>query len=303
MGEEERVKRIEHEVFLAALSGRGHVSAWALNRAAALMRDVSAEPGDVIFRPGDPATHNFLVTSGEVKLSRPGAADWVRGPRSFFGMTDAVLDRPYSRLATATRPSRLLQMATADWFDLIEDSFELTMRVIFGMANTVHTLRLRAPPLGGFDEFTGSAASAVDGEDLVARTLLLRQVPLLADAGVQALTGLAELADVERVPQGAILHARHTPNHRLVVIASGAVVLSREEPAVTATFGPGSSLGGTLALDDLSPYEARAFADATVLSIFLEDYFDLMEEQTDLFRSALRALVKEQESLLDRSKS
>jgi CRP-like cAMP-binding protein len=302
MADSEQVERIAREVFLASFAGNTKGFGWAARRIAGAMQDLSVKAGDILYREGEPADHLYFVVSGEVKLSKAGGNDRILGGRSLIGPPDVLLDRPRSRTALATAPTHLLKMRAADWLDLLEDSFELTRRIVTNFAAGVHELRLRPPPLGGFDEPRSSAPPA-RGLNLVERILLLRDVSIFAHASIQTLTILAELAREISATKGDVVPSRDGTECRLIVVASGEVAASFAEHAPEARFGPGSLVYGPAALNHAWRYEARSTAVTRAIAFSLEDYFDVMEEHFGLARSALRALSDERELLLDRGVS
>jgi len=68
------------------------------------------QPGEVIFREGDPGDSLYLVGEGSIKISKPGSAgeqeilDYV-DPGNFFGATALLAGEPRSATATAVQPA------------------------------------------------------------------------------------------------------------------------------------------------------------------------------------------------------
>jgi CRP-like cAMP-binding protein len=292
-------ERISREVFFSGFAGESRQLSQDLRRVAGAVVALAIDAGETLYRQGDPAEDIFFVVSGEIKLTKAGSSDWVFGSRSLVGTLDVVLDRAHARTAIATAPAHLLRLRSVDWLDILEDSFDLTHRVLRNFAASVHVLRQRPPPLGGFDEPKNPPAETPDVVNLVDVILLLRQIPLFSLASVQTLASLAGMAEETRAAKGDILVSAPAFGERLVVLASGAVEASGAgEP--TARFGRGALVCGADALGGGS-YEIRA-ADATRAFVLqVEDYLDIMEEHFSLARSALRALALEREALLDRA--
>jgi CRP-like cAMP-binding protein len=293
------VERISREVFFSAFAGEGRQLGHELRRVAGAVVALAIDAGQILYRQGDPADDIFFVVSGEIKLTRSGSSDWVFGARSLVGTLDVVLDRTHARTAVATATAHLLRLRAVDWMDILEDSFDLTHRVLTNFAAGVHVLRQRPPPLGGFDEPKDTPAETPDVLNLVDVILLLRQIPLFSLASVQTLASLAGMAEETRAAKGDILVTAPAFGERLVVLASGAVVASGAgEP--TARFGRGALVCGADALGGGS-YEIRAEDATRAFVLQVEDYLDIMEEHFSLARSALRALAVERETLLDRA--
>jgi CRP-like cAMP-binding protein len=257
--------------------------------------------GETLYRAGEPADEHFFVASGEIRLSRPGAKDWTMGTRSVVGSLDMLLERPRSRTATATQDTHLWSMRGEDFWDLLEDRFELARRITLNIAEGIDVLRSRPAPAGGFDDPPPALLRPTRGPlNLIARTLLLRTVPLFAHASAQTLTAMAEVATEIDGNEGDLLFPRGSLARQLVVVAAGEVTASRTSPEGTFTFGAGSLVAGNSALSAGARYEVRAKTEARALSVPLDDYYDAMEDHFSLVRSALVALADEREMLLDR---
>jgi CRP-like cAMP-binding protein len=303
MADDEQAARIAREVVLSTFAGEGAKGlTWAFRRITAAMVDLYLEEGAVVFAEGDPATHQYFIVDGEVKLTGSGLREVTFGPRSTVGMLDAVLERPLSWTAVVQRKAHILRIRIEDWLDVLEDSFELSRMIIRNIAAGVHRLRLRSPPLGGFDE-PPSLPAASDGPrhlHLVDRVLLLRGVPVFARASIQAVSSLAELAAELRPAAEQVLARSGEPKRHMLVVASGEISATCPAPALRGRFGRGTLVCGALAIGDATDYEVRAEVPSHVLAIARDDYFDIMEEHFGLFRSTLRALVEERDLLVRR---
>jgi CRP-like cAMP-binding protein len=298
MADDDQAARVAREVVLTTLAGRAGDTkslAWEFQRVSAAMQDLHLEEGDVVFREGAPPTYLYFVVDGQVTLTSPDKPQLIFDPRSVVGAVDTFLDRPLSYTATVTRKAHLLRIRIDDWLDVLEDSTELARIFITNLAAGLHQLRLRPPPLGGFDDPPPSSAVSDRPPHLhlVDRILLLRGVPTFAHASVQTLTSLAELATVVRAEDDELLAPRGEPKRVMFVVVSGEVTATREAPALTGRFGPGVLVCGALAVMDLAEYEFRARGRTRVLAIARDDYVDFMEEHFGLVRSTARALLEE----------
>ncbi len=112
----------------------------------AALQSMSAEPGQVIVREGGPADKFFIVTEGEVELSRgsAGGAEALAtlGPGHFFGEMAIMRDAPRSVTVTAVAPTRLLAMERDTFRDLVAQSLGTT-------AEFDQVIRTRLDALGG----------------------------------------------------------------------------------------------------------------------------------------------------------
>jgi CRP-like cAMP-binding protein len=305
MADDDRAVRVAREVVLSTLAARAGDStalAWEFRRISGLMEDLHLDEGEVVLREGEPPLYQFFVVEGEVTLTSPTKRDFVFGPRSVIGAVDFFLDRPVSYTGTITRKAHLLRVRIEDWLDVLEDSVELARIFITNLSSGLHQLRLRPPPLGGFDDPPASAAVS-DGPPhlhLVDRILLMRAVPTFAHASVQTLTSLAELATVVHAENDELLAPSGQAKRAMLLVESGEVSATREAPALTGRFGPGMLVCGALAVTDLPEYEFRARARTRLLAIARDDFVDFMEDHFGLVRSTVRALLEERFSLTQR---
>jgi CRP-like cAMP-binding protein len=298
--EKDHAARIGREVFLAAFLRDTRGLGWATQRVAEQMRDLDVPAGQVIFREGDPSVHQYFIVSGEVSMTAHGLPTWTFRDRAIIGTTDLVLERPHTRRATAVAPTHLLELSGSALFSLVEDSFDFARRLVHGFAFGLWSLRQRPPPLGGFDEPQGEIAVGHTRLDVVERMLLLRRVPLFRRAGTQALAALAEASNERVLRAGENLFERGK-RRELHVVASGQIEARRASPDIVGRFRQGAIVCDAEAFDDTGAFEAHATHPSSVISISLEDYFDVLEEQSSVTRSALRAFVEESERLLNRT--
>jgi CRP-like cAMP-binding protein len=298
--EKDQAARIAREVFLATFLRDTRGLGWATQRVAEQMRDMDVPGGHVIFRAGEPSEHQYFVVSGEVSMTAPGLPAWTFRDRAIVGTTDLVLERLHTRTATATAPTHLLELSGSALFSLLEDSFEFARRLVHGFAFGLLSLRQRPQPLGGFDEPQGEIAVGHTRLDVVERMLLLRRVPLLRRAGMQALAALAEASNERVLRAGESLFARGK-RRELHIVAAGQIEARRASPDIVGRFRSGAMVCDAEAFDDAGPFEAHATHPSSVISISLEDYFDVLEEKSTVARSALRAFAEESERLLNRS--
>lgn len=117
----------------------------SLVRLCALAREVPVEAGGTLFGRGAAVGKFFLVASGVVEAERQGPAIVAR-----FGRGDLVCghgalgkaDNVYS--ARACSPVLALSFVEEDFFDVMEEHFELTRSVLAGMAAEYERLLLES---------------------------------------------------------------------------------------------------------------------------------------------------------------
>lgn len=97
----------------------GALTEAALEHLADQLKIVQAEPGDVLFREGEPGDDMYVVLHGDIevlKKSKGGKDSCVAvlGPRDWFGDMSIVDVQPRSATVRALSPARLLRIAASD---------------------------------------------------------------------------------------------------------------------------------------------------------------------------------------------
>lgn len=105
------------------------------------------EPGELLFREGDPAAAMYVVMSGEVevlKKSRTGheARVAVLGPSDWFGEMSIVDIQPRSATVRALAPCRLVRITTSDLDALYRHDLRSYSIVVLNLAREL-SRRLR----------------------------------------------------------------------------------------------------------------------------------------------------------------
>jgi CRP/FNR family transcriptional regulator, cyclic AMP receptor protein len=128
-----KVDRLAHVPLFSALSKRD------LEFLASRIDEVQLKPGQTVIREGQPTESFFILTSGNVQVTR-GAKPVARlGPGEFFGEI-GMLDRgPASATVVADGPVAAMVLSHAQFRDAIKGNDSLAMQVIAAMAE-----RLRA---------------------------------------------------------------------------------------------------------------------------------------------------------------
>ncbi len=298
-----RLARTSRELFLSVLTGgAGNLENWVIDRMASVVDEEDVEPGKRLFAQGEQPEYIFFVREGRIRLEREGSNAWIFEGRSAIGVFDALLDRPHARTAVADSNLHLLKLRVEHWLDLLEDSFGLARAALANSVSTVAALEARqwaaqAQPRG---PVVVHAPLVEPPLAFVERVAILVETPLLRSAGIQVLVELAESAEELSFQPGETLFQRGAPRGALHLVLQGEIVGERSDPAIEVLFGPGSFVGGVASLGDpIAAWQARALTRVHVLSIRIEDWFDLMEEHFDLVRSALSAMALWREGILE----
>lgn len=128
-----------------------HLSNRDLKKIGRLLHERTYQPGEVIFREGDPGAGMFIVRKGKVNIviRRPDGSEQLLTPileRQFFGEMALLEAAPRSASAVAVDKSELLGFFEPDLESLIERDSKLGSKVVWNLA------RLMAYRLRGMNE-------------------------------------------------------------------------------------------------------------------------------------------------------
>jgi CRP-like cAMP-binding protein len=305
--DDERVAlRVEHELFIRSFFDLRPPDRMVQQLSAGL-RDVMFATGSEIYHQGDAAENLYFLIRGEVSLEAPGEEPWTFGPQSMLGVLDASAGRPHSRTAHVVREVSALTMTFRDYVDVMEDHFDYTKNSLELGCRTMHERSLLlapdvfdlparpAEPLVPLAVASGRAGGR-DMLPLMDRVLVLRRCQVFGRTSVQALVTLAKHVEVERWMPGDVMFTPGDPAPHLRLVAAGAVRVTREEPAVSARFGPGELLLRQAVLGaDVHAYRAEAETEAMTLRLLKEDLFDIAEDHFSLIGSLFAYLGRENE--------
>lgn len=291
--------RLGRELFLVSFGvSLAELEPWVLDRITSLLADRWISTGTVLYREGEPPENLFFMLDGTVRLTRQDFEPWTLQGRWVVGAMEGIADAPRTRTATALTEFQAMEVPIRAWVELLEDSFPLARGAVLNSAHATANLEARVPVLAP----SSSRAKPPAGDaplGIVERLALLAQVRMLGGAGVQSIVDLAAASRETHYDAGATLLERGAERHDMLLVVSGEVVADRAEPRVERRYGPGDIVCGVASFGPASPlWEARAVAPTRVISFPLEVWFDLMEEHFDLVKSALAAVGRRREVLL-----
>jgi CRP-like cAMP-binding protein len=106
-----------------------------LSDLALVAEEVTFEAGDVLFDRGAKRERVFLVVEGEVAATRrPSDVNWTFGAGHIVCGAAALSDAVCPWSARATSHVRALAFRIEDWFDLMEEHFDLVRSALAGLA-------------------------------------------------------------------------------------------------------------------------------------------------------------------------
>ncbi len=292
--------RLGRELFLASFGvSLSDLEPWVLDRSTSLFVDRWVPTGTVLYREGEPPDDMYFMLDGTVRLSRDAAPPWILKGRWVVGALEGIVATTRTRTATALSEFQVMAVRLRDWAELLEDSFPLARAAVLNSARQTAQLEDRVPVLATPSRRAKPFPS--DGPlGMVERLALLAEVRMLGAAGVQSIVDLAAASREARFEAGATILPRGVDRHDMLLVVSGEVAADRVEPRVERRYGPGDIVCGVASFGAPAPFwEARAVTPTRVISFPIEVWFDLMEEHFDLVRSALAAVGRRREVLLE----
>jgi CRP-like cAMP-binding protein len=99
------------------------------------VEELTFKPGDTLFKRDDAAKGSLLVLQGDVVAERIDPhLEVLFGPGSLVGGVASLGDPIAAWQARATTPVRALSMRIEDWFDLMEEHFDLVRSALSALA-------------------------------------------------------------------------------------------------------------------------------------------------------------------------
>ena len=145
MMEQRRLATVEKVIFLKSVDIFSHATIEELGRVAALTEEVHFEPGETIYREGEPTDAIYLILTGRVVVE--GNGDVVREIREkqAFG-TVAALDRnPAVHTVKAIDPVYALKLNAQDFDDILSVDFELVQAVFRALCRLIREAQSMPP--------------------------------------------------------------------------------------------------------------------------------------------------------------
>lgn len=221
----------------------------------------------------------MLVVEGRLETSAG-----TYGPRAVFGALEVMAGRPLKAPAIATLPTRVLQLAPADFANVLEDNFGMLSNVRRKLARE---LMAAGPRASIRQRLPYTVRSETLG--LVDRLVLLRHQVTFATGRIQALAALAQTTRDVRFHPGDSITRAGAPATASYVIVEGTV-----RTPDGRTLGPNDALGVVESLAE-STYmiTTDAVTPVRVLECPSSSLFDVIEDHTDLALSLVARLASE----------
>jgi CRP/FNR family transcriptional regulator, cyclic AMP receptor protein len=141
MMEQRRLTTIEKVIFLKSVDIFSHATIEELGRVAALTEEVHFEPGETIYREGEPTDAIYLILKGRVAVEGNGQLVREIGEKQAFG-TVAALDRnPAVHTVKASDSVHALKLNAQDFDDILSLDFELVRAVFHALCRIIRAGR------------------------------------------------------------------------------------------------------------------------------------------------------------------
>lgn len=128
---------IEKVIFLKSMDIFKHATIEELGGVATMTEEVHFEPGETIYREGEPTDAIYLILKGHVAVERNGQRTHEVGEKHAFG-TVAALDRnPAVHTVKAIDPVHALKLNAQDFHDILSLDFELVQAVLRGLCRLI----------------------------------------------------------------------------------------------------------------------------------------------------------------------
>lgn len=132
-----RLTTIERVIFLKSVDIFSHATVEELGRIAALSDEVYFDPGETIYREGEPTDAIYLLLKGRVAVENDGRVIREIGEAQALG-TVAVLDRhPAVHTVKAIDPVYALKLNAQDFDDILSLDFDLVRAVFHALCRLI----------------------------------------------------------------------------------------------------------------------------------------------------------------------
>ena len=140
---EEILTLIEKTAFLKSLPGSSTIPTEAIAELASRAREIHCEPGQVLFREGDPDQGSFVVIEGSLELRKGTAV--VAAMKNGMSVGELWQDenRTHGYTLMATEHTHVLHLTREDTLDAMLDYPELAIETLRTLGQRFHELASR----------------------------------------------------------------------------------------------------------------------------------------------------------------
>jgi CRP/FNR family cyclic AMP-dependent transcriptional regulator len=259
-----------------------------------VLRAQRGNPGDTLFREGDPGDALMIVLEGQLVArvrTQTGTDEEVArlGPGEVVGEMAFIDAEPRSATVSTAGGATVLTFTRAALASLKKSAPRVAASILRNVLLDV-ARRLRDAGEKLSEGAAGATPKSLRGDVLVqrsARSLTpeqLRSIPALGSYGPEDIDLLSYIATLRSFPVGSAIMREGAEGDACFLIVGGEVAVSRATSAsALATLGPGS-LVGQLALLDRAPRSATvtAQAETTVLEVKASAFANLVSAHSPI---------------------
>jgi CRP/FNR family transcriptional regulator, cyclic AMP receptor protein len=136
----ENLTTIEKVIFLKSVDIFEHATVEQLGRIAGLTEEVYFEPGETIFKEGEPGDAFYLLISGRVFIARNGNTLRQMKEKEAFGTLEVLDFHPRAITAKAIDQVRALKLNGQEFYDLLSLDIEMVQAVFRMLCGLVRRL-------------------------------------------------------------------------------------------------------------------------------------------------------------------
>jgi NTE family protein len=137
MMERKRLAAIEKVIFLKSVDIFSHATIEELGRVAALTEEVCFEPGETVFRKGDPTDAIYLILAGRVAIESNGQIVREMTEKQALGTVSALDRKPAIHTVKTIDTVHALKLNAQDFDDILAVDFELVRAVIHALCQII----------------------------------------------------------------------------------------------------------------------------------------------------------------------
>jgi len=140
---EKNLTIIEKVIFLKSVDIFEHATIEQLGRIAGLTEEIHFEPGESIFKEGEPGDAFYLLLSGRVSIEKNGNIFREINEKEAFGTLEVLDFHPRAVTAKAVDQVRALKLNGQEFHDLLSVDIEMVeavFRMLCGLIRRILTL-------------------------------------------------------------------------------------------------------------------------------------------------------------------
>jgi len=140
---EKNLTIIEKVIFLKSVDIFEHATIEQLGRIAGLTEEIHFEPGESIFKEGEPGDAFYLLLSGRVSIEKNGNIFREINEKEAFGTLEVLDFHPRAVTAKAVDQVRALKLNGQEFHDLLSVDIEMVeavFRMLCGLVRRILTL-------------------------------------------------------------------------------------------------------------------------------------------------------------------